>query len=150
MIPGSGNILVYAPGYDDERAGLGIVSSSNTLNLSLGLRNESCPPLNPPNSTGVTLVGTVKTLQGEGISGATVFILDGVNAGRTTTVADGCAAGRYEIQGLTPGNGNVVAFAPLHRDSRGGLAIVTPSTALHFRLSSPTAGENGASPPPTP
>jgi hypothetical protein len=73
------------------------------------------------------------------LSGATVVILDGTNAGRSTTTN---SFGRYTFTGLTPANANLAARMGGYLESRSGLYIDGTAT-LDFALR-PDA------PPPTP
>jgi PKD repeat protein len=64
------------------------------------------------------------------ISGATVLILDGANAGRSTTTNN---FGRYTFTGLTPANANLSARAGGYFERRSGLYIDGTAT-LDFAL----------------
>jgi hypothetical protein len=59
--------------------------------------SASTPPVVPTPTT-YTLNGTVTATTGGPISGATVRILDGANAGRSTTTS---SAGSYSFTGLS-------------------------------------------------
>jgi hypothetical protein len=78
----------------------------------------------------VSLTGIVTALDGTGLSGATVRIDDGLNAGKFGTTNND---GEYRFDGLTAGNGNVTAVAD-------GYDMVTSGTRidgrapLNFRL----------------
>jgi len=78
----------------------------------------------------VSLVGTVMTLDGVKISGATVRIGDGSNAGKSTTTN---IDGEYRFDGLAAGNGNVSAEADGY-DSVITATHIDGSKPLEFRL----------------
>lgn len=84
----------------------------------------------PPPAPTVVLTGTVTSTTGDAIAGATIRVLDGVNAGRSTTTG---STGTYRLSGLTAGNGNVAASATGYSESRTGLYI-DGTRALTFRL----------------
>jgi hypothetical protein len=65
------------------------------------------PPTAPSNTT-VSLFGTVTAEGGVKLTGATVRIGDGVNAGQSTTTNE---SGEYRFDGLVASNGNVSAIA---------------------------------------
>lgn len=73
-----------------------------------------------PEPTLVSLTGMVRSNTGNPLNGAMVTILDGVNAGRTTT-AD--TNGKYKFDDLTVGNGNLSAVAVGYQEARAGVHI---------------------------
>lgn len=98
-------------------------------------------PAPAPAPVATTLSGVVTiTPGGARATGATIVILDGANAGRTTTT-DG--TGSYALTGLTPSNGNVAARAAGYTEDRKGLFISGAST-LNFVLSAPLFSRSGS------
>lgn len=84
-------------------------------------------PSPAPAPTTVSLTGFVRAADLiTGISGATVSILDGVNAGRSATTT---STGAYSFTGLTAGNGNLSATAAGYEESRTGVNINGTNTA---------------------
>ena len=77
-------------------------------------------PEPPPEPALVSLTGTVRSKAGSPLNGAPVKVLDGVNAGQTTTTN---GLGAYRFDGLTPGNGNLSASAVGYQESRAGVYI---------------------------
>jgi len=80
----------------------------------------------PSTPTTASLTGTVVNPSGQGITGATIQILDGANAGKTTTSTSG---GAFSFAGLTSGNANLSANAPCYNESRTGIFINGTNTA---------------------
>lgn len=78
----------------------------------------------------VSLTGTVSALGGARLSGATVRISDGANAGASTTT-DG--SGAYRFDNLTRSNANVFASAPNY-DTTGSGLFLDGTRALNFTL----------------
>jgi hypothetical protein len=79
----------------------------------------------------VTLSGTVRDSVSEsGLSGATVMILDGPNAGQRTTTT---SSGSYEFSGRNSGNTNVSAKRIGYHEKRSGVYIDGINT-LDFAL----------------
>jgi hypothetical protein len=91
-------------------------------------------PTPTPTPTTVSLTGTVSAQSGGRISGATIRILDGVNANRTTTTN---ANGDYRFDGLTVGTGNLTANATGYEEGRGGTTM-NGTNSLNFTLRSLT------------
>jgi len=77
-------------------------------------------PMPTPEPALVSLTGTVRSKAGSPLNGAPVKVLDGVNAGKTTTTN---GLGAYRFDGLTPGNGNLSASAVGYQESRAGVYI---------------------------
>ena len=128
---GSGNVSASANGYQESRMGVEI-NGSNTLDFVL----EPVPPVPPAL---VSLTGTVRSSTGSPLSGAAVRILDGVNTGRTATTV---AAGAYQFDGLTIGNGNLAATAIGYQEARAGVYI-NGSNTLDFVLKPEVIDPNG-------
>jgi hypothetical protein len=95
---------------------------------SCGSKSPSAPT--PPVPATVSLVGTVMTLDGVKLSGATVRIGDGLNAGTSTTTNND---GEYRFDGLAASNGNVSAVADGYDAVITGIHI-DGSKPLDFRL----------------
>lgn len=93
-----------------------------------GPASPSAPVVAPTPAAGA-LSGSVTQNGAGAVSGATVRILDGANAGRTATT-DG--SGQYRIDGLSSGNANVAASAN-GLEVRAGVAIAG-STTLNLSL----------------
>jgi hypothetical protein len=87
--------------------------------VGLSSCGSSTPPTAPSNPT-LSLIGTVAAQGGAKLSGATVRIADGVNAGKSTTTND---SGAYRFDGLTAGNGNVTAVADGYESVTTGIHI---------------------------
>jgi hypothetical protein len=80
----------------------------------------------------VSLTGTVTDLAtNAGLSGATVLILDGANAGRAATTG---SAGEYRFDALQSGNANLSAIAPGFIESRAGALLINGTNVLSFSL----------------
>lgn len=89
-------------------------------------------PLAP--SAAVSLVGTVTTQDGATLAGASVRVVDGVNAGKSTMTNN---EGEYRFDGLTAGIGNVTAAA----DSYDPVTMSSPingTAPLNFTLRTST------------
>ena len=81
-------------------------------------------------SAAVSLVGTVTTQDGARLPGASVRVVDGVNAGKSTTTNN---EGEYRFDDLTAGIGNVTAAA----DSYDPVTMSSPingTAPLNFTL----------------
>jgi hypothetical protein len=78
----------------------------------------------------VVLTGTVTSNEIGRLEGATLDILDGPNAGRSTRTN---ISGDYRFEGLTQGNGNLRATADGHAEARAGVFINGTNT-LNFTL----------------
>jgi len=83
-----------------------------------------------PAPTVVSLTGSVSSSSGNRLASATVTILDGSNAGRSTTTN---ANGDYRFDSLSRSNGNVAARAGGHLDASRGL-FIDGTTPLNFTL----------------
>lgn len=84
----------------------------------------------PPPATTASLSGSVSSSTGGPVTGATVTIADGSNAGRSTTTS---STGTYRFDNLTPSNGNVIVRASGFEDNGNGL-FITGSASLNFTL----------------
>lgn len=87
-------------------------------------------PSPPAAPVATSLSGTVATSAGAPLAGASVTILDGSNAGRSTTTG---SAGAYRFDGLQSSNGNVSAKAAGYQESIRGLYI-DGNASLNFTL----------------
>jgi hypothetical protein len=87
-------------------------------------------PSPPAAPVAASLSGTVATSAGGPLAGASVTILDGSNAGRSTTTG---SAGTYRFDGLQSSNGNVSAKAAGYQESIRGLYI-DGNASLNFTL----------------
>jgi hypothetical protein len=88
------------------------------------------PPPTPPAPVTFTLTGTVTSTSGTPINGATVRIVDGVNAGRSTTTAGG---GTYSLANLTASGFSVSVTAPNYIGTGDGVTLTSNQT-VNFRL----------------
>jgi hypothetical protein len=80
----------------------------------------------------VSLTGRVTDLATNGgLSGATVLILDGANAGRTET-SD--SAGDYRFDALQIDDANLSANAAGYVESRAGVILINGTSVLNFAL----------------
>ncbi len=112
-----GNLVLYS-------------STGTAVWLPLADSSTTVPPVTVTPAATIALTGTVTSTAGGNISGATVRILDGANAGRSTSTN---SAGAYRFDGLTPANGNLAASATGYGEARAGLYIDGQSTQ-NFRL----------------
>jgi len=87
-------------------------------------------PSPPAAPVAASLAGTVATAAGAPVAGATVAIVDGSNAGRSTTTG---SAGTYRFDGLQSSNSNVSAKAAGYQESIRGLYI-DGNASLNFTL----------------
>ena len=78
----------------------------------------------------MALTGTVTGNDAGRLSGATVSILDGANAGRSVTTN---GSGEYRFENLTQGNANLSAAANGYSEARGGI-FVNGTNTLNFTL----------------
>ena len=76
------------------------------------------------------MTGTVTATDAGRLSGATVTVLDGANAGRSTTTNSN---GEYRLDSLTQGNANVAAVATGYQEARLGV-FVNGTNTLNFTL----------------
>jgi hypothetical protein len=88
------------------------------------------PAPTPPIATTYSLTGTVTSTAGGGIAGATVRILDGANAGKSTTTS---ASGAYSFTGLAVAGQTVNASATNYSALSKGVSTTTNQT-LDFQL----------------
>ena len=95
-------------------------------------------------STGVALTGAVTSQDGARLAGATVRVVGGVNAGKSTTTN---SDGEYRFDDLTAGVGNVTAAAESY-DAATTSSHIDGTAPLNFtlRTSAPwsTAGSGSA------
>jgi hypothetical protein len=103
--------------------------------------NPTSPtPPAPSTPTVVSLTGTVSSITGGGIVGATVRIGDGANAGKTTQTT---AGGSYRFDNLTASDANISASASGYEEKAGGVYINGTNT-LNFTLRPPTFTRSGS------
>lgn len=88
------------------------------------------PPAPATTPSTFTLSGTVSSTTGAGISGATVRIVDGGNAGKSTTTT---GAGTYSFIGLSVSGMTVNASAPYYSAAAKGVTL-TSSQNVDFQL----------------
>jgi hypothetical protein len=111
----------------------GVAAGSAAALASCGKKEEGTGTTGPSAST-YTLSGTVTSqANGAAISGATVQIMDGPNAGKTATTS---SSGSYSITGLTTGGGTVRASATGYNPVSTGVTIVS-NTTQNFSLPLP-------------
>ena len=108
-------------------AGCGSSDSSSSTPTS---PTATPTPTPTPTTTTASLTGTVSNSSSEGISGATVTVLDGPEAGASVATN---SSGVYTFDSLTTGNVNFSVTAALYRDSNGGVLIDGTNT-LNFTL----------------
>ena len=111
-----------------------IVALCTLTLVACGGKNGSTPtaPSTPTPATPsiVSLTGTVRSNSGAGISGASVRITDGANAGRSTATT---SSGAYSLTGLTPSNANVFVSAGCYADTGKGVYI-NGTNSLDFTM----------------
>jgi len=90
----------------------------------------STPTPTPPAASTFSLTGTVSSTTGGGIAGATVRILDGANAGKSTTTA---AGGAYSFTGLAVAGQTVNASATYYTATSKGVST-TSNQNVDFQL----------------
>lgn len=91
--------------------------------------SDSTPtPAPTPTPSLVSLTGSVFATGGSRIVGAVIAIMDGTNAGRSTTTNDN---GDYRFDSLTPGNANLSATKTGYQETRAGVYINGTNT-LNF------------------
>ena len=88
------------------------------------------PVVTPPVAATFSLSGTVTSTAGGGIAGATVRIVDGANAGKSTTTA---AGGSYSFTGLAIAGQTVSASATNYGSVSKGVSTTSNQT-LDFQL----------------
>jgi len=103
----------------------GVVAGSAAALTSCGDNNESTAPPTSPSASTYTMSGTVSSASGGVISGATVQVLDGANAGKSATTS---STGSYSITGLTPGGFTVRASASGYSPLSRGVTMTSDST----------------------
>lgn len=92
---------------------------------------SSTPPATaPPVATTFTLSGTVTSTAGAAVSGATVRIVDGINAGKATISS---STGSYTLAGLSTSGMTVNAAATNYVPSSKGVTL-TSSQTMDFQL----------------
>lgn len=91
---------------------------------------STAPPAPAPTASTFTLSGTVTSTAGGAISGATVRISDGANAGRATTTASN---GSYSLTGLATSGFSVGASATNY-NPLGKSVTLTSSQTVDFAL----------------
>ena len=113
-------------------------SSSTTFESGPSSPTAPSPTPSPPTSTGtVSLTGTVSSKSGSRpLNGVRVTIVDGENAGRTTTTD---TDGSYRFDSLQRANANLVANAARFTTVRGGVYI-DGLTTLNFALTPALTG----------
>ncbi len=110
--------------------GLALLCLSGFVVACNGDKSPSPTAPSTPTPTTVSLTGNVSAVGGAKLGGATVRIFDGVNAGKSTST-DG--SGAYRFDGLTSGNGNLVATADGYDESRAGV-VINGTNTLNFTL----------------
>lgn len=123
---------------------LSVVVVSLALSIACGGSSPTSPSPTPtpsptpsptpaptPTPSTVSLTGNV-TVTGTSVrlGGATVRILDGANAGRSTTTDTN---GQYRFDGLQPDNGNVSATASGWEEARAG-TFINGTNTLNFTI----------------
>ncbi len=83
-------------------------------------------PTSAPTPSTFTLTGLVVDEAGTAVAGASVSVLDGANANRSTTTD---AAGRYTFTGLSAGGFTVRVRRDGHDDALRGVSLTTSTTA---------------------
>ena len=96
-------------------------------------------------SSRVSLTGVVISSTGDRITGATLKVLDGANAGRTATSTDG----NYRFENLAVGNANLSANGSGFSQTIKGL-FINGAVALDFALVRAPTPATQPSPSPTP
>lgn len=92
--------------------------------------STSPTPVNPPTPPTVALAGTVSASNGSRLAGASLSIVDGMNAGRATTTN---ASGDFRFEGLRESNGNVRARATGYTEQILG-TFINGTNTLAFSL----------------
>jgi uncharacterized protein YegP (UPF0339 family) len=112
-------------------SGFALVCLCASISACGGDKSPTAPSTPPaPTPTVVSLTGTVSAQGGARLAGASVMIFDGVNVGKSVSTNTN---GEYRFDGLTAGNGNLVARANGYDESRAGLAI-DGTKSLNFTL----------------
>ena len=113
--------------YSLGAAGCGSSSDSSPTPTS---PTPTATPTPTPTTTTASLSGTVLNSSGESISGATVTVLDGPDAGTSTTTN---GSGAYSFAALTTGNVNFSVTATFYSNTTAGIAIDGTNT-LNFTM----------------
>jgi hypothetical protein len=101
------------------------------LASACGGRSTTTSPSPTPTATTFSLSGTVTdSTTGSGISNATVTVVDGVNAGKSTTTG---SSGSYSFAGLQPGGFTVTISASNYASQSKGVGLTLNQTLL-FQL----------------
>jgi len=124
-------VLVLALGV----AGCGSSDSSSSTPTS-----PTPTPTPTPTTTTASLTGTVSNSSSQGISGATVTVLDGPEAGASVATN---SSGVYTFDSLTTGNTNFSVTATFYQDSSGGVFIDGTNT-LNFTMTRATVPLGGS------
>ena len=124
-------VLVLALGV----AGCGSSDSSSSTPTS-----PTPTPTPTPTTTTASLTGTVSNSSSQGISGATVTVLDGPEAGASVATN---SSGVYTFDSLTAGNTNLPVTASLYQDTRAGVAVDGTNT-LNFTMTRATVPLGGS------
>lgn len=102
-------------------AALAFVLACVSCGGNRGTPTQPTPDPSPPVPSIVSLTGVIAATPGSGrVSGATVRIGDGPNAGRSVTSNN---TGEYRFDQLMPGNANVFASAAGFEENGGGVFI---------------------------
>jgi hypothetical protein len=126
----SGTVALFVAGY---------AGSTGCYQHKVEITPPAAAPSPGPTPGGVALSGIVTSAtSGVRISGATVAILDGPNAGRQGTSNSN---GEYRIDGLTSSNANASANAAGYTEGRAG-TFINGTNVLNFALQ-PTGGTGG-------
>ncbi len=88
------------------------------------------PVVTPPVASTFTLSGTVTSTTGSPVSGATVRVVDGANAGKSTTTA---SSGAYTLSGLVVAGQTVNASASFYTAASKGVSTTSNQT-VDFQL----------------
>lgn len=126
------------------------VSALVTLVACGGSDSGGTGPSPTPTPSTFTLTGTVSDqATGQGITGATVTILDGANAGKSTTTS----GGSFSLTGLQPSGFTIRARAQYYDEASVGVTVTSnTSTSMTLRplpLFTRTGGGNSVFDMPT-
>ncbi len=91
---------------------------------------SSPPVVTPPVAQTFTLSGTVTSTTGNPVNGATVRVVDGTNAGKSTTTG---SSGAYSLAGLAVAGQTVNASASFYTAASKGVSTTSNQT-LDFQL----------------
>lgn len=107
-------------------AALGLLSACGGTSATSPTPTPTPTPVTP---TTFTLTGQVTSTSGAALSGATVRIVDGANAGRSTTTS----AGAYSLPGLSLSGFTLTASAANYVASSQGVTL-TSNQSVNFQL----------------